>query len=250
VRRMDRRESVRVFSMSKLHVVIRQQPAQRRQTVPLLLGYSGCVKTIANEWHSVGQRIQAIAQTGRAYATSPYDVERYDELSAIAAAMIAGPEPKRIALAAELFAAAHGYATPRVDVRAAVFDDNRLLLVRERADGYWSLPGGWAEVGQSAAESIEREVREESGYAVRVAKLLACWDRNKHPHPPIPVHAYKLVFRCELLGGVATTSAEIIESGFFALDQIPALSLTRTLPEQIRFVFQCLREPDAPAAFD
>jgi len=208
------------------------------------------VKTNTNEWHSIAQRIQAIAQTGLAYATSPHDVDRYSELSAIAASMIAGPEPERIALAAELFAAGQGYATPRVDVRAAVFKENRLLLVRERADGFWTLPGGWAEVGQSAAESVEREVREESGYIVKAVKLLACWDRNKHPHPPIPVHAYKLLFRCELLGGAATASTETTEAGFFAEDQIPALSLTRTVPEQIGFVFQCLRAPDAPTAFD
>jgi len=216
----------------------------------VLPGYSGCVKTNTNEWHSIAQRIQAIAQTGLAYASNPYDVDRYRELSAIAAALIAGPEPKRIALAAELFAADHGYPTPRVDGRAAVFQENRLLLVRERADGLWALPGGWAEVGQSAAESVEREVREESGYIVRAVKLLACWDRNKHPHPPIPAHAYKLLFRCDLLGGVATPSTETTEVGVFAEDQIPALSLTRTLPEQIAFAFQRLRHPGAPTAFD
>jgi ADP-ribose pyrophosphatase YjhB (NUDIX family) len=201
-------------------------------------------------WNLLAQRIQAIAQTGLTYATSPYDVERYSELSAIAASMSAGPEPERIALAERLFTASHGYATPKVDVRGAVFQDGRLLLVREREDGGWTLPGGWAEVGQSAAESVEREVREESGYTVKAVRLLACWDRNKHPHPPIPFHAYKLVFRCELLGGSATTSAETTEVGFFAEDRIPELSLTRTLPEQIRFVFQCLRDPQAPTLFD
>ena len=198
----------------------------------------------------MAQRIQAIAQTGLTYATSPYDVERYSELSAISAAMSAGPEPERIALATELFAASHGYATPKVDVRAAVFRDHGLLLVREREDGGWTLPGGWAEVGQSAAESVEREVREESGYIVKAVKLLACWDRNKYPHPPIPFHAYKLVFRCELLGGSPAPSAETTEVGFFAEDQIPALSLTRTVPEQIRFVFQGRRDADAATAFD
>jgi ADP-ribose pyrophosphatase YjhB (NUDIX family) len=208
------------------------------------------VNTNTNVWNSVAQRIQAIAQTGLTYATSPYDVERYSELSAIAASMSAGPEPERITLATELFAASHGYATPKVDVRAAVFQNNRLLLVREREDGRWTLPGGWAEVGQSAAESVEREVREESGYIVRAVKLLACWDRNKHPHPPIPFHAYKLVFRCELLGGSPGATLETTEVGFFEEDQIPELSLTRTLPEQIRFVFQCLRDANAPTAFD
>ncbi len=208
------------------------------------------VTTNTNPWNSLAQRIQAIAQTGLAYATSPYDVERYTELSTIAASMLAGPEPERIALAEEWFAREHGYATPRVDTRAAVFNQNRLLLVRERADGRWALPGGWAEVGQSPAQSVEREVREESGYLVRAVKLLACWDRNKHSHPPIPFHAYKLVFRCELLGGASTPSAETTDAAFFAEDQIPPLSLTRTLPEQIQFLFGSLRNPDAPTAFD
>lgn len=198
----------------------------------------------------MAQRIQAIVQIGLAYSTNPYDVERYSELSAIAASMSAGPQPERIALAAELFAASHGYATPKVDVRGAVFQGDRLLLVREREDGGWSLPGGWAEVGQSAAESVEREVQEESGYLVRAVKLLACWDRNKHAHPPIPFHAYKLAFRCELIGGSPGESSEITEVGFFAENQIPELSLTRTLPEQVRFLFQCLRDPDAPTQFD
>jgi ADP-ribose pyrophosphatase YjhB (NUDIX family) len=204
----------------------------------------------ANNWISIGQRIQAIAQTGLTYARDPYDVERYGELSAIAAAMIAGPEPEKITLASHWFAAEAGYATPKVDVRAAVFQDNRLLLVRESEDGCWTLPGGWAEVGQSAGESVEREVHEESGYIVKAVKLLACWDRNKHPHPSIPFHAYKLVFRCKLLGGAPTASSETTEVGFFGENEIPALSLTRTLPEQIRFVFESLRDPSAPTVFD
>jgi ADP-ribose pyrophosphatase YjhB (NUDIX family) len=203
-----------------------------------------------NEWNLAAQRLQALAQTGLEYATNHYDEERYKELAAMAASMLAGPEPKRIALAAELFRTERGYATPRVDTRAAVFQDDRVLLVRERSDGGWTLPGGWAEVGQSPAESVEREVREESGYIVKAVRLLACWDRNKHPHPPIPFHAYKLVFQCELIGGAASGSIETIEAGFFAEDQILELSLSRTLPEQIHFVFRCLRDPGAPAAFD
>ena len=206
--------------------------------------------TTSDLWISTAQRIQAIAQTGLAYAISPYDVERYSELAAIAASMIAGPDPEKVALATRLFASDRGYATPKVDVRAAVLQNHRLLLVREREDGCWTLPGGWAEVGQSAAESVEREVVEESGYIVKAVRLLACWDRNKHPHPSIPFHAFKLVFHCELLGGSPKTSSETTEVGFFAEEQIPPLSLTRTLPEQIRFVFESLRDPAAPTAFD
>jgi ADP-ribose pyrophosphatase YjhB (NUDIX family) len=199
---------------------------------------------------AIAQRIQAIAQTGLTYATSPYDLERYGELLTIAASMMAGPEPERVALATRLFANESGYATPKVDVRAAVFQDSRLLLVRELEDGCWTLPGGWADVGQSASESVEKEVREESGYLVKPVKLLACWDRNKHPHPFIPFHAYKLVFLCELVGGSPSASSETSDVGFFAEDQIPALSLTRILPEQIRFVFDSLRNPAAPTVFD
>lgn len=204
----------------------------------------------SNAWASIAQRIQALAQTGLAYGENPYDVERYRELSAIAASMIAGPEPEKISLAGGLFDLERGYATPKVDVRAAVFQNDRLLLVREHEDGRWTLPGGWAEVGQSAAESVEREVREESGYIVKAVKLLACWDRNKHPHPPIPFHSYKLLFRCELLGKAPNAKPDTAEVGFFEEERIPALSLTRTLPEQILFVFNSLRDPTAPTAFD
>jgi ADP-ribose pyrophosphatase YjhB (NUDIX family) len=201
-------------------------------------------------WVQTAQRIQAIAQTGLTYATSTYEIERYKELSAIAASMMAGPAPEKIDLATRLFALETGYATPRLDVRGVVFQDGRLLLVREREDGGWTLPGGWAEVGQSASESVEREVLEESGYIVKATKLLACWDRSKHPHPPIPFHAYRLVFRCELLGGAPSASSETTEVGFFAEDQIPPLSLARTVPQQVRFVFESLRDPAAPAVFD
>ena len=201
-------------------------------------------------WISIAQRIQAIGQTGLTYASGPYDVERYRELIAIAATMIAGPEPDQIVLAKNLLSAEAGYATPKVDVRAAVFQSDRLLLVRELEDGGWTLPGGWAEIGQSAAESVEREVREESGYIVKALKLLACWDRNKHPHPSIPFHAYKLVFQCELIGGAPTPSSETTEVGFFGAGEIPELSMSRTLPDQIRFVFESLRNPAAPTIFD
>ena len=205
---------------------------------------------IPMNWISIAQRIQAISQTGLAYAQSPYDVERYQELSEIAAAMMAGSEPGAATLAQRLFAAEAGYATPKVDVRGAVFQNGRLLLVREAEDGGWTFPGGWAEVGQSAAESVEREVREESGYLVKAVRLLACWDRNKHAHPAIPFHAYKLLFLCELTGGAPAASTETTEVGFFAEDGIPPLSTTRTLIEQVHFAFASVREPAAATAFD
>ncbi|HTS51397.1 MAG TPA: NUDIX hydrolase [Bryobacteraceae bacterium] len=202
------------------------------------------------DWIAIAQRIQAISQTGIVYARNGYDLERYQELSEIAAAMMCGPEPESCPLAKRLFAAEAGYATPKVDVRGAIFQDGRVLLVREAEDGCWTFPGGWAEVGQSAAESVEREVREESGYLVRAVKLLACWDRNKHAHPAIPFHAYKLLFLCEIAGGAPAVSSETTEVGFFAEDEIPPLSTTRTLAEQIHFAFASLRAPTAATVFD
>lgn len=203
------------------------------------------------DWIWIAQRIQAIAQTGITYSANAYDLERYTELAAIAASMMVGEEAKAVTLAQELFAAERGYGTPKVDVRAAVFQqDGRLLLVREAEDGGWTFPGGWADVGQSAAESVEREVREESGYEVKAVKLLACWDRNKHAHPAIPFHAFKLLFLCELVGGSPTVSVETTAAGFFSEDEIPQLSLTRTLPEQVRFAFDSLRNLGAPTVFD
>jgi len=201
-------------------------------------------------WLDIAQRIQALSQTGLAFATDHYNIGRYRELSDLAASMIAGPEPERIALTADVYGSEPGYATPKVDVRAAVLHEGDLLLVRERDDGGWTLPGGWADVGQSAAECVEREVLEESGFIVKAKRLLACWDRNKHPHPPYLFHIYKLVFQCELAGGAPAASDETSEVGFFAEDRMPELSRTRILPEQIRFVFEALRNPGMPAAFD
>lgn len=137
-----------------------------------------------------------------------------------------------------------------MDVRAAVFRGTKLLYVREREDGLWTLPGGWADVGQSASEAAVREVREESGYVVKAVKLLAIYHREKHPHPPILHSSWKMFFHCELLGGEPLTSYETTEVAFFGEDEIPALSLPRVLPEQIHHIYEHFRNPDLPTTFD
>ncbi|HHX64279.1 MAG TPA: NUDIX domain-containing protein, partial [Chloroflexi bacterium] len=156
-----------------------------------------------------------------------------------------------------LFEGETGYATPKVDVRGCVFHDGRLLLVRERSDGRWTLPGGWADVGESPAQSVAREVYEESGYRVRAAKLLAVYDRALHPHtPPYPYHIYKLFFRCDLedpapvAEQVSRTDHEISHVGFFAEDALPELSISRVTPEQIARMFAHSRHPGWPTDFD
>ena len=159
-------------------------------------------------WLDLAQRLQAISQTGLAFASDPYDIERYEAVRAIAAEIIATHSDTDQGYIQGLFASEAGYATPKVDVRGAVFRDSAILLVKERSDGGWTLPGGWADVGDSPSDAVVREIVEESGYQTRAVKLLALYDRNKHGHPPYPFHAYKIFFLCELIGGVATTSGE------------------------------------------
>ena len=150
-----------------------------------------------------------------------------------------------------LFAQDLGYPTPKVDVRAAAFRDGRILMVRETSDGRWTLPGGWADVNQSARECVEREVREESGYTVRALKLAGVYDYRRQGHVPShPYSIYKLFFVCELTGGAAQTSIETSEIGFFALDALPELSRGRANAAQIARMFAHRAEPALPTEFD
>jgi ADP-ribose pyrophosphatase YjhB (NUDIX family) len=202
------------------------------------------------KWLDWARRLKALAQTGLTYALNQYDVERYEAVREIAAEMMAEGSDADIGVIRKLFAAEAGYATPKVDLRAAVFRDDKILLVREREDGGWSLPGGWADVGESAANGIVREVREESGYETRAVKLLAVYDRNRHGHTPIPFHAYKLFFLCELIGGAPAHSYEIEDVDWFAEHGLPPLSISRVTAAQIHRFFEHRRNPQWPTEFD
>ena len=148
------------------------------------------------------RRLQAIAQSGLTYAKDPYDVERYEQVRMIAAEIAASRSEAPASRIDVLFEGELGYATPKLDIRALVLDEKGdVLLVKEKEDGRWTLPGGWVDVGESPSEAVEREVEEESGYRVGAVRLLALWDRDKHPHPPMPFHVYKVCFLCGHLGG-------------------------------------------------
>lgn len=202
-------------------------------------------------WLEWAQRLQAIAQTGLTYSQNPFDTERYEGIRGIAAEIMAsGAGLQDSAAVVDLFKGDVGYATPKVDVRGAVFDQGRVLLVREREDGCWTLPGGWADIGSSAGENTVREVKEESGYDVEIVKLAAVYDRDRHGHPAIPFHAYKLFFLCRLKGGAPAHSNETDGVDFFEENDIPKLSLTRVMPAQIRHMFEHLRHPEWPTSFD
>lgn len=207
-----------------------------------------------SQWLMWAQQLQAIAQNGLTYAESPFDIERYQKVKQLAAEMVAGladTEPNQIL---DLFNQEAGYATPKVDARAAVFQDDKILLVRETLfdAGRWTLPGGWVDVGEPPSQAIEREVFEETGYQTRVQKLVAVYDRNhpRHGHPPFIHHVYKLFFQCKLLGGTPTPSHETGESMFFARDEIPELSLTRVVASQVDRMFEHYHHPEWQTDFD
>ena len=202
-------------------------------------------------WLTWTKRLQAIAQTGLTFSQDYYDRERYEELQKIAAEMMAAgsgiPNSQRVL---DLFRGESGYATPKVEVRGAVVREDEILLVREREDGRWTIPGGWCDVGESPGAMVVREVKEESGFDVAPRKLAAIFDRNKHPHPPLPTHAYKLFFLCDVLGGKATPSYETPEVAFFRRGALPNLSTSRITEYQIEHMFAHAAHPEWPTSFD
>ena len=204
------------------------------------------------KWLVWAREIQATAQTGLAFTKDPYDRERYERLRQLSAQVMAEAADIDIKVVEALFAEQTGYATPKVDVRGAVFNDAKVLLVRERADpGRWSLPGGWADVNRSARECVETEVREESGLEVRPTKLAAVYDRARHPHvPAYPFHVYKMFFICEIIGGEPSPGPETDDVAFFDLDKLPELSVSRVLDYQIERMFAHARSPHLATDFD
>jgi ADP-ribose pyrophosphatase YjhB (NUDIX family) len=196
------------------------------------------------------QRLRRIAQAGLAYSESHYDLDRYSELLKLAAEVAAGRFDAPASRIEDLLRAEPGYPTPKVDVRAVVVHEGKLLLVREISDGRWSLPGGWADVGESAADVTVREVLEETGYVVRARRLLALYDRAKHEHPRDLWWVYKVFFQCELTGGEARPSHETVDVAFFTPEELPPLSVPRNTEKQIRRMLELVAHPDWPADFD
>jgi ADP-ribose pyrophosphatase YjhB (NUDIX family) len=201
-------------------------------------------------WLAIGRELKAVAQIGLTFNRDPYDRARYERIRELSAALIgqgSGHDARSLLAAFRLEA---GYATPKVDVRAAVFADGRVLLVREVNDGFWTLPGGWADVNESPAESAVREVVEESGFEARALKLAAVYDYRKRNRPQHLDSIYKLFFVCELTGGSARPSIETSEVAFFGRHELPTLSVGRTTAAQIERMFRHAEEPGLPTDFD
>lgn len=203
------------------------------------------------QWLTWARKIEAIAQAGLHYSENDFDLERYRQLRQLAAEIIAShttlPESKVL----EHFILADGYSTPRIDVRAAVFnDEGRLLMVRERIQDGWTLPGGWADVGDMPANAAEREAFEEAGYQVKATRLVGVYDANRTGELRYH-HAFKLVFFCKLVGGESATSIETSDVGWFGRDEIPQpFSGERTKWHHIKDAFRLYDDPDLPTVFD
>lgn len=197
------------------------------------------------------KRIKAISRIGLTYTQNEYDIERYTELEAISLRLmeeVTGLSPEKLAL---YFSEKREYVTPKVDTRAVVFNDQQeILLVKESADGLWSLPGGWADIGFSPSEVAVKEVFEESGWVVTPVKLLAVLDSRRHPHPPTLDYIYKLFIQCRITAGGWKASFDILDRGFFSRDRIPPLSEERVVAEQIGLMFAYADDPDKVATFD
>lgn len=203
-------------------------------------------------WLQWAREIQSIAHMGLSYSENPFDIERYHMLQDISAQILAEYSQTPIEQIHTLFELNQGVLTPKVDVRGVVFQNNAILLVKEKLDGgRWTLPGGWANVAEPPSLTVTREIREESGYETRAIKLIALYDRDLHQHPPSAYHTYKLFFLCELLGGQATTSIETEGAEFFAQDQLPDnLSTSRVTRQQLERCFDHRYHPDWPTDFD
>ena len=201
-------------------------------------------------WLVVGRELRAIAQIGLTFSQDAFDRLRYERIRELAAALVANGSDGDAAKVLDLFQLDAGYATPKVDVRGAAFRDGRVLMVREVSDGGWTLPGGWADVNQTAADCVIREISEESGFQARAVKLAAVHDYRKRNRLHHIDSIYKMFFICELTGGSARASHETSEIAFFSRGELPTLSVGRTTAEQIELMFRHAERPDLPTDFD
>jgi ADP-ribose pyrophosphatase YjhB (NUDIX family) len=205
------------------------------------------------DWLIWAREIQAIAQTGLAFTKDPYDHQRFTALRQLAARIMAAHTSADVTRIEALFDAETGYATPKIGVRGAVFDSqDRILMVRETIDDHrWTLPGGWADINQTPAQSVVREIFEESGYRARPIKLAAVWDRARQQQPAMAFSVVRMFFTCALDGGTPTPSLETSEIGWFGENDIPVdLSTRRTTLHHIHRMFAHHRDPGLPTEFD
>ena len=204
-----------------------------------------------SELITLAQRIRAMSQTALTYSSNEYEIERskdFIEISNRIKSIVSGVSEDEISAC---YIPVKEYITPKVDIRIVIFNDkNEILLVKEKADGLWALPGGWSDVGFTPTEMVVKETKEETGFDVRVVRLLAVLDKRCYNHPTNTFYVYKFCFLCEITGGNDQLTFDILDKGFFALDNLPPLSRDRILPEQIELLDKLRRDPDSKVYCD
>ena len=201
------------------------------------------------KWLAWAREIYSLSQVGLTYTKNEFDIERYKRLQEIAAEIIASQSEIAKEIVFESFSMQAGYVTPKIDVRGAVVHNNKILLIQERMDGKWAMPGGWADLGNAPASVAEREVWEESGFRVKAEKVVAVIDANRI-QPMEFYHAYKIIFLCRLLDGEPRVSHETLAVDFFDLNNLPPLSMYRTDENMLQEVFAHVKNPERTTLFD
>ncbi|MFR5265640.1 NUDIX hydrolase N-terminal domain-containing protein [Clostridium sp.] len=203
-----------------------------------------------NKWFTWATKLQSIAQAGLEYSKDKYDIERFNEIRNISAEIISEYTDLSMSKVKDLFCNEKGYQTPKVDVRATIFKDEKILLVKESLDGSWSLPGGWADIGLSVKENIIKESFEEAGVKVEPERIIGIQDRDKNNKPIGPYSVYKIFVLCKLIKGKFKENIETEESGYFKLEELPRLSEGRNNKEQIELCFKAKNDPNQKTYFD
>lgn len=201
------------------------------------------------QWLKWAVELQALAQSGLFYGKDKFDIERYERIREIASEMIAYKSNISLEKVKDIFGCEVGYQTPKIDTRAAIFKENKILLVHE-ANGTWSLPGGWCDVDISVEENTIKEVKEEAGLDVRVKRVIAVQDREKHN---LPIYAYKvckIFMECEVIGGKFTENIETTGYDYFGIDELPVLAEEKNNREQIEMCFMAMKTQMWEAMFD
>jgi ADP-ribose pyrophosphatase YjhB (NUDIX family) len=202
------------------------------------------------KWLEWASQLQSIAQAGLTYGADRYDLDRYEKIRSISVEILheyTNIDHKKIR---ELFASETGYQTPKVDIRTSVFKNGKILMVREKTDAAWSLPGGWADVNTSVSESAVRECLEEAGATVKPKRIIAIHLANKHNNPLFPYTIYKIFVECVLIENSFKENTETLEAGFFDEDNLPDLSLQRNTPAQIKMCFEAKKSKLFETVFD
>jgi ADP-ribose pyrophosphatase YjhB (NUDIX family) len=202
------------------------------------------------KWLEWAARLQSIAQAGITFGENQYDLDRYQQVRALSVEILheySGISHDKIK---DLFASETGYQTPKVDIRASVFKDDKILMVREKIDGAWSLPGGWADVNTSVSESAIRECREEAGAHVKPKRVIAIHQADRHYDFPYPYTIYKVFVECELIENNFAANTETLDAGFFPADSLPPLSNERNTLEQIKLCFEAKKHKIFETIFD